>query len=176
MRRRLFNLLAALSLLAALVVAGLWVRSYWACECVEWQYRNHELFIGWNSGKLLFQTRLFGPFDHGTNYGIREWVLFPEDHASWWEAAGFRWGNYGNGDVSLEVGAPCWFLAPLSLLLPTAWWLLRRRLRERLVHCRHFGYDLRATPRRCPECGTENQLSEESGKKPDADRALGIRH
>src|SRR3954469_5826753 len=34
MTRRLLNLLTALSLLLAAAVAGLWVRSYWACDYV----------------------------------------------------------------------------------------------------------------------------------------------
>jgi hypothetical protein len=36
MRRRLFNLLAALSLLAGIAVAGVWVRSYSVSNYVSW--------------------------------------------------------------------------------------------------------------------------------------------
>jgi hypothetical protein len=51
---------------------------------------------------------------------------------------------------------PYWALAAPPAVLP-AWWALtyrRRRERSRQGHCRRCGYDLRATPHRCPECGT----------------------
>jgi hypothetical protein len=48
-----------------------------------------------------------------------------------------------------------YLLIPLALI--PALWLRRRRLenyRLSLGHCPACGYDLRATPDRCPECGT----------------------
>jgi hypothetical protein len=50
---------------------------------------------------------------------------------------------------------PYWFIA---LMLAAPWWWrgassLVRRLRPRPGACRRCGYDLRATPDRCPECG-----------------------
>lgn len=59
---------------------------------------------------------------------------------------------------SRRVAVPHW--APIAgLLLPGAFMLIgivrrRRRARARAGLCRTCGYDIRASPDRCPECGT----------------------
>jgi hypothetical protein len=64
-----------------------------------------------------------------------------------------RDGTYA---YALTIVAPFWSLALVFGVLPT-WALagaLRRRLRKpRRGHCDGCGYDLRASPDRCPECG-----------------------
>jgi len=51
---------------------------------------------------------------------------------------------------------PCWPLIILFSILPALAWRSRRRrfARQSTGLCRNCGYDLRATPQRCPECGT----------------------
>ncbi len=60
-----------------------------------------------------------------------------------------------------SLSAPCWLLALLTGLWPTLGIVLlvrRRRMKRRqrldgIISCPACGYDLRATPDRCPECG-----------------------
>jgi hypothetical protein len=57
---------------------------------------------------------------------------------------------------SFEFSVPWWPLIALSMVLP-GWWFVRRRQQRRMARlglCPNCGYDLRATPGRCPECGT----------------------
>jgi len=76
------------------------------------------------------------------------------------ELGGF-WG-FGQVDIPTPRGGstqiftvPHWFLAVLLAVLPASWAWPRLRAREwsRSHRCTECGYDLRATPGRCPECG-----------------------
>jgi hypothetical protein len=58
--------------------------------------------------------------------------------------------------VGHRVSMPHWVIVALAAGLP-GWRVSvrgRRALRARLNLCPNCGYDLRATPERCPECGT----------------------
>jgi hypothetical protein len=97
----------------------------------------------------------------------------------WWNRRGFafarerqQWpGAYGMASVQrrLFVAVPHWLLVLAAAVLPALWliqarrgrWRRRRRW-ERDGLCRSCGYDLRATPGRCPECGVAT-LSPTSG-------------
>lgn len=56
---------------------------------------------------------------------------------------------------------PLWPAILLLLGFPTTWFVLRRRIETKgdRAHCVACGYDLRATPDRCPECGREERQS-----------------
>jgi hypothetical protein len=60
------------------------------------------------------------------------------------------------GSVFQSAAVPHWFVALLAAILPVrwAWRRLAARRRKRAGCCSRCGYDLRATPARCPECGT----------------------
>jgi len=89
---------------------------------------------------------------------------FEDDDPSW---GPFHWNSHDGANFpSLPdfhfVALPCWMLA----LMAGAWplgsltlWLRRRRQRVPGC-CVKCGYDLRASPHRCPECGTMIQSAE----------------
>jgi hypothetical protein len=66
----------------------------------------------------------------------------------------------------VTLSFPMWAVVlTLSIepLVTTLRWLKRNR-RKRRGQCIRCGYDLRATPTRCPECGGEDRTSELSGR------------
>ncbi len=111
----------------------------------RWVREGRGLGARWSHGAANFETwpdgspraKGWAPVDDG---GARVWSATPRRVAS--------------------LSLPCWLLAAVTGALPgarAAAWALRRRrlrLRRRLGLCEYCGYDSRATPDRCPECGT----------------------
>jgi hypothetical protein len=77
---------------------------------------------------------------------------------------GFKYDTFENSrptpsprsNRGLEVVVPLWVILPWFAALPAwrgwRWWRRRRQYGAGL--CPRCGYDLRATPEQCPECGT----------------------
>ena len=103
------------------------------------------------------------PFEHATyDFGPRPYPINRFEGTAWTHG-GFEFFRYDYAIPTYStwqrsVTAPCWALAiglAIALLLGTrriakAGVRRRRRANGRCVIC---GYDLRATPGRCPECG-----------------------
>ncbi len=88
---------------------------------------------------LTFMDSLYGP---GAYHGY----------------AGFGWGVTTDlGRVaSRDVVVPLWAVTMATAIMPALalrQWIRRRRRRPGTGLCPVCGYDLRATPGRCPECG-----------------------
>ena len=162
-RRWLFNALTALSLVLFAGAAAFWVRSFWRTECLTYLSPTSEWSL--ESDKRCIAIELFRnkpPWHQPTRWVVRTGPVTIQrwPHQTFLERMGFEY--WPPRDLRAQhqcflVMAPDWFLCLISLLCP-AWWLMRRwrraTRRERLGLCRECGYDLRATPERCPECGT----------------------
>jgi hypothetical protein len=89
-------------------------------------------------------------------------ILFSSNDppGTFWERAGFYYRvRTGRSPTTLyyDCAVPFWAILALPAT-PPALWLARWRSRRRrkwvaMNQCVHCGYDLRATPARCPECG-----------------------
>ncbi|MDB5173601.1 MAG: hypothetical protein JWN51_2374 [Phycisphaerales bacterium] len=181
MRRRLFTLLSALSLLLFVGTCGLWVRSYGRCD-VLWMERSHRFRLASERGKIEISTA--SKFSTEDNYWSKIHRERPSPYSANWtfthfssEVASRRiistfdfelhhhepglpigdagW-NISDYQIISSARVPFWFCAIAESLIPSVWlWRVVRdpRARQR-GSCRVCGYDLRATPDRCPECGT----------------------
>jgi hypothetical protein len=144
--------------------------SWWACDVSS---ADAEVFFGFlrhrRPGPGAPDESLTDGFSHDASSG-------PHRLWSWGLAYLTQMARYGHGrwgfgvlhqaglpvqgetEEVWAVMAPHWSLAALSGVLPALGllrWVRRRRkvMREKAGRCPACGYDLRATPERCPECG-----------------------
>jgi hypothetical protein len=177
-KRRLFNLAVAVSLVLCAASLTLWVRSYvrmdGVCHIGRWHIHNFtslrgRLFIQWgwsteNQLASLSGRYVGGGFFRETASSGAQLAVEPMSHG--WRLGGFDYfswhvnrrntaGNPAAGEWVFII--PWWFVVAVTGTLAgggivKARWRARR---ERLGQCLTCGYDLRATSDRCPECGTE---------------------
>jgi hypothetical protein len=166
--RRLFTFCAAVSLLLCAAVGGVWVRSYWASDYIGREDRAGWVGVLSMSGVLRverggYATREPGwDFEAGTPSSLRA-ELEARDRTGppWLHRLGFAYAHivYDPTRHRRAVYLPHWAAGAVFAVLPATWVaaaVRRRRAagRVRAGLCRVCGYDLRATPGRCPECGT----------------------
>jgi hypothetical protein len=168
-KRRLVTLAAAASLLLLCIgTAALWVRSYRAFDSVYWMPTEVPLYyIAWSSEGTLTvgQTTpsMFQP-RHRFEYRAQKGPAVRPDYPRRFLGVGWIRMSFqamGNSHPSLAgrhfmvAEVPMWMPVTAAALFPVAW-AERRVLAKRYTvafACAGCGYDLRATPNRCPECG-----------------------
>ena len=178
MKRRLTSLLTVWSLLLCAAAAALWVRSYWRPDHLarnpvdpeRRQYRQDK--VQSYAGRVCLQFLLFT--NSADVFELRKWAQSAALHQAWRHDAKVLFGVpdasgrernwpylliYGGEPVSGFIAVvPYWLVVALTGVLPakaaaTAVTSRRRRRRALAGQCVACGYDLRATPGRCPECG-----------------------
>ncbi|HEY8665031.1 MAG TPA: hypothetical protein VIL86_00115 [Tepidisphaeraceae bacterium] len=177
MRRWLFHILTVASLLFCAAAAALWGRSYRVADEVA-LVATRKYSVCSVRGILSFEICVCdysGPFDEATqSYAHIEpytsgWrvihrdypsQLWPFDHP---DCSGCDADEEGSPLITVEnrrerAHLPMWTLVLVSALpsVLRCRWLVRnqrRDARSRLGQCLRCGYDLRATPDRCPESG-----------------------
>jgi len=181
-KHRLFMMLAVVLLLACVMTISLWVWSYWQLSFIDKRTIDDDYNVWVNRGTVAFQRTTYalsGSDQAGWDYGYSDpdlprssAVVLPEPgllHDMGF--AGFHLYISLGGSLSLPVGPsggisgvtspprfrvemPLWFATLVFAILPAAAAQQIYRRRHRQGHCSRCGYDLRATPDRCPECGT----------------------
>jgi hypothetical protein len=154
--------------LAFACVVALWVRSYW---------RGDELYLLSGVRGSWVETCRGSAMYYAARTAIvaprpNEWSYIRHDDPTAQRLAmddlearvarrlhsGFRGGGFAfhagglsGQDATVVVLVPLWLPAALFAVAPVLW--LRRRRPPPPGRCAACGYDLRATPDRCPECG-----------------------
>jgi hypothetical protein len=172
-----FNGATAMSAVLCATTCLLWVRSFRSCDSVEVGAGLTYWAIDSNHGDIGFRWETDGSADVA-----RIWRKRRDGPLSWYSwaasiaaplATDCQWGLLGFSGHNYELShmfvvssgqaitrsrllvVPAWFVAA-ALAVPGLIWLGRQRARRPRVRaglCPSCGYDLRATPDRCPECG-----------------------
>jgi hypothetical protein len=170
------HLLTALSLVLFLAVCAVWVRSYRVNDSLyrsRWVLRGQEIresawWILTAPGRIALAHRGQSIDVHsGSIARLNELASKPQFHWSTDVAMTIQPAPAGgllhvlgftaiiDDPLYRQWSAPLWSLALVTALLPA--WRLHRLIKTRRRHrgglCPQCGYDLRATPDRCPECG-----------------------
>jgi hypothetical protein len=168
-KRNLLNVLMGFAGLLFVATAILWARSYYFHDIV---YYNTSIFsipfpqtsvgISSNGGAIkIWLAHEVSYFNFGSNSALG-WHLDSERlNSNVFSTLSFAddppvFSARTHQTTFHSMRIPFWLLSPLSAL-PAVSLLIKRRQEKRrtiLGACRQCGYDLRATPERCPECGT----------------------
>jgi hypothetical protein len=137
--RKLAIGLFALAVFTSLLLA--W--SCWHAHCLICETPTTTHYVGTSYGRLFYIARPPGFARMGSGWHLSHTRLSPAMPVWWFESSA----------QEREFAMPLWLIAALSWGLGLLLWRRTRRSLPSSI-CRVCGYDLRATPDRCPECGT----------------------
>jgi hypothetical protein len=181
-RRRLFNLLAAVSLILCLAALLAWVvdrNTTTSRECdVGWGKDICGVYLldgGVYCARFETHRPLSRPFvscrtDREYSTALYCTTVLYKRHGPLGRLHGFGVAGWVSRSTHEQFAAACvvtfpsWLAISAFAIAPALclWRLFRDgrvRRRERTGHCPACGYDLRATPERCPECGAVAEAS-----------------
>lgn len=150
MSRRHLPLIAAVTFVAALALFAMSFLGHWHL------YSNGGFRLEGTWSVALMDGRVAASRSHL----VSSYISMPS-RPSWRNGGGFSFerrlfvngGPVGGMVMSEHLAIPLYPLPLLSGLL-LGWCIVRGRRMPPPGHCVICGYDLRATPDRCPECGT----------------------
>src|SRR5579862_5983019 len=182
MKPRLFTILSALSLLFCLTACAAWVRSDVAPDRLGWFEVGPEgngdverQVVLWSSkggAAIWWETDRHSQhgwaahprtFFHDSQNIVFTYPYMDGGFAANWLGLRFfdkstrmSYGRSSTFDVDRYVGVifPFWFVGAMFAILPGIWMVRILRRPRRSGVCPKCGYDVRATPDRCPECGS----------------------
>jgi hypothetical protein len=176
MKRRIFKTLSAISLAVGLATCVAWARSYRSREAFAIE-RFGLYCLSCDRGEVWFEIDTQeSDFQEGNRVRVEhgaysvDWridatplplgpltKLLSGRMAPFGSGRALEWGDawgWHSTDVAYCV-LPCWFIVALTAAALVLGAVARYRKRVRPAFaCFRCGYDLRATPDRCPECGT----------------------
>jgi hypothetical protein len=180
LRRYIFNTLTVVSLLLMLATVGLWVRSKFATDYIDYMadskgqdYWDNRRII---SGNGILAIRYWRQKQLGPHDGYFIWnVVDPSDlresrKDTWLFKIGFSF-EYSRTtykeihlNTTFVTSIPHWFLTLIFTILPAIWlfkWNKRRKLGVNV--CPSCGYDLTGNESGvCSECGVKAGTSSDS--------------
>jgi hypothetical protein len=165
-KRRLFNVLAGVSLVLCVTTATMGVRSYWRMDEFQGNYRPKlaSFDLDANFFSVAGRVRLGLQHEDGPNGFVRSQYTsdFDEPLPGPWASIPLGLGGgrillANHSAIGWSIGAtlPWYAFALFFAISPALWTVLRLQAHSSTTgFCPNCDYDLRATPDRCPECGT----------------------